>query len=110
MDALTEAERRIVGDVMESLGWRRLGDTEFDREVERGLSKIILPSYYEGLREVCRQSLVDLYQARFGDIPEPLREGIEAIVATNDEDTMLRWVVLAGTGSAEEIAAAFLGI
>jgi hypothetical protein len=31
-------------------------------------------------------------------------------VATDDEETLRRWVVLVGTGSAEEIAAALLGI
>jgi hypothetical protein len=60
----------------------------------------------EGREQGYRRSFAALYEARFGDLPAPLRAAIEA---NEDEDTLQRWVVLAGTGSAEQIAAAVLG-
>lgn len=111
MDELTDAERQIVGDIMESLGWKRLGDTEIDREIERRLGAIILPSYNEGFGEGLKESyclvLVRLHEARFGDIPDALRAAIETV---EDEETLRRWVALFATGSAEDVAAAVLGV
>jgi hypothetical protein len=52
-----------------------------------------------------RRALVGTYQARFGAVPESVHAGLEAA----DYDTLLRWVALFATGSAEEIAAAVLG-
>jgi hypothetical protein len=117
MGELTEAERRALRKVMKRLGWRPLGDTALDRELEPRFYELIMPSYSEGLQEgwnesfreglkqAYRQNLADLYQARFGDIPEALRVVIEG---TEDEDMLRRWVVLAGTGTAEGITAAVL--
>jgi hypothetical protein len=56
--------------------------------------------------ETLHRALVASYEARFRSIPETLRVAIEAV---DDEDTLMRWVVLFTTGSVEEIAAAVLG-
>jgi hypothetical protein len=50
-----------------------------------------------------QRSLVDVYEARFGAIPEAIRAVIEA---THDEPTLRAWLKLAGTRGADEIAAA----
>jgi hypothetical protein len=109
MDELTEAQRKAMGDTMERLGWRRFEDTAFGRELDRMVNAITMPRYEEGLKEGYCLAFVGVYQARFGDVPDTLRAAIDAIDA-RDEDTLRRWVVLAGTGSAEDVAAAILGI
>jgi hypothetical protein len=59
----------------------------------------------EGIERGIAGSLIDVYEARFGAMPEDLRTVIEA---THDEATLRVWVKLAGTHSANEIAAAIL--
>lgn len=75
---------------------------DWDRRVRQKSRKEGLE---EGREQGYRRSFTALYEARFGDLPAPLRAVIEA---TEDEDTLQCWVVLAGTGSAEKIAAAVL--
>jgi len=70
-------------------------------------------SYVEELRTTYRRvqgegiqkALVSSYEARFGSLPPALREAIEA---TEDEPTLLRWAGLFSTATADEIAAALL--
>jgi hypothetical protein len=57
----------------------------------------------EGIERGIAGSLIDVYEARFGAMPEDLRTVIEA---THDEAALRVWVKLAGTHSANEIAAA----
>lgn len=57
----------------------------------------------EAIQEGFQQSLIDIYEARFGAVPEELRAVIEA---THDEPTLRAWLKLAGTRSADELAAA----
>ena len=57
--------------------------------------------------ETLHRALVASYEARFRSIPEALRAAIEA---ADDEDTLMRWVVLFTTGSAEDIAVALVGV
>lgn len=57
----------------------------------------------EGVKEGVARSLVALYKARFGAMPEDLRAVVED---TDDEPTLLTWLLLTGTGNAEEISAA----
>lgn len=57
----------------------------------------------EAVREGIARSLIDVYEARFGAMPEELRAVIEA---THDEATLRTWLKLAGTRGADEIAAA----
>jgi hypothetical protein len=56
----------------------------------------------EGVKQGVAHSLVQVYEARFGAMPEDLRAVVEDI---DDEPTLVRWLRLVGTRSAEEIAA-----
>ncbi len=57
----------------------------------------------KGIEQGIARSLIDVYEARFGAMPEELRVVIEA---THDESTLRAWLKLAGTRGADEIAAA----
>jgi hypothetical protein len=57
----------------------------------------------QGIEQGIARSLVDVYEARFGAMPEAIRVVIEA---THDEPTLRAWLKLAGTRGADEIAAA----
>ena len=57
----------------------------------------------EAIQEGVACSLIDLYEARFGTMPEDLRAMVED---THDELTLRAWVKLAGTRGANDIAAA----
>jgi hypothetical protein len=57
----------------------------------------------QGLEAGVARSLSDLYEARFGTMPDDLRGIIED---THDEATLRGWIKLAGTRSADEVAAA----
>jgi hypothetical protein len=46
--------------------------------------------------------VVEVYEARFGAIPDDLRTVVED---TDNEATLITWLRLAGTRSADEIAA-----
>ena len=73
-------------DIVET--WRREAIQEgIERGIERGAAR----------------ALIDVYEARFGAIPEELRTAIEA---THDESSLYGWVKLAVTRSADELAIA----
>jgi flagellar biosynthesis/type III secretory pathway protein FliH len=57
----------------------------------------------EGLKQGVAHSLVEVYEARFGAMPEDLRAVVED---TDDEPTLVVWLRLAGPRRADEIAAA----
>ncbi len=57
----------------------------------------------QGLEQAAKRVLGLLYQARFGAIPRAIADAIEA---THDTATLERWLVLVGTRSQEEVAAA----
>ena len=57
----------------------------------------------QGLKQGVAHSLIEVYEARFGAMPEDLRAVVED---TADEPTLVAWLRLAGTRSADEIAAA----
>lgn len=57
----------------------------------------------EGRAEGVARSLVKLYEARFGVMPEDLRAMVESV---DDEPTLTNWLLLVGTHSANEVAAA----
>jgi hypothetical protein len=85
-------------DIVET--WRR-------EAVEEGIRQGVVQSRQEGVvqgrQEGVARSLVEVYQARFGAMPEDLRAVVED---TDDEPTLLTWLRLASTRSADEIAAA----
>jgi len=57
----------------------------------------------QGIERGITRSLIDIYEVRFGPMPEGLRAVIED---THDEPTLRAWLKLAGTRSADEIAVA----
>ncbi len=57
----------------------------------------------EGAERGIARSLVRIYEARFGTMPEQIRAVIED---TRDEPTLYAWLGLASTRGADEIAAA----
>jgi hypothetical protein len=56
----------------------------------------------EGIEQGVARSLIVVYEARFGAIPDELRAVIED---THDEPTLRAWLKLAGTRGADEITA-----
>jgi hypothetical protein len=56
-----------------------------------------------GRAEGVAGSLVKLYEARFGVMPEDLRAMVESV---DDEQTLTTWLLLVGTHSANDVAAA----
>jgi hypothetical protein len=77
-------------DIVET--WRR-------EAVEEGIEQ----GRKQGLKQGVAHSLVEVYEARFGAMPEDLRAVVED---TADEPTLVAWLRLAGTRSVDEIAAA----
>jgi len=77
-------------DIVEA--WRR-------EAIEEGVQEGVKQGLERGL--AC--SLIDVYEARFGAMPDDLRAVIED---THDEAMLRSWVKLAGTRSADDIAAA----
>jgi hypothetical protein len=57
----------------------------------------------EGLEQEAKRVLGLLYQARFGAMPRAIADAVEA---THDTAMLERWLVLVGTRSQEEVAAA----
>lgn len=57
----------------------------------------------EAAEDALSRAVIRLYEARFGAMPADLRKLIED---THGERTLDDWNVLAGTGSAEDLAAA----
>ena len=57
----------------------------------------------EGREEGFARSLVTVYEARFGTMPEDLRAMVQDV---DDEATLIGWLQLVGTRSADEIATA----
>ena len=76
-------------DIVET--WRR-------EAVQEGIKQGV----QEGIKQGVAHSLVEVYEARFGAMPGDLRAAVED---TDDEPTLVAWLRLAGTRSADEIAA-----
>ena len=77
-------------DIVET--WRREAIQE---GVQKGLK--------QGVTEGVAHALVEVYEARFGTMPEDLRAVVKD---TDDEPTLVAWLRLAGTRSADELGAA----
>jgi hypothetical protein len=85
-------------DIVET--WRREAIQEGRQEgVQQGRQEGV----QQGRQEGVASSLIDLYEVRFGAMPEDLRAVIED---THDEATLRAWVKLAGTRGADEVAEA----
>ncbi|HEX8113772.1 MAG TPA: hypothetical protein VF516_38835 [Kofleriaceae bacterium] len=89
-------------DIVET--WRR---EAIEEGIVRGREEGIVRGREEGVvrgrEEGVAHSLVEVYQARFGAMPDDLRAVVED---TDDEPTLITWLRLASTRSADEIAAA----
>ena len=57
----------------------------------------------QGIERGIVRSLINIYEARFGTMPEEIRAVIEA---THDEPTLITWLTLAGTRGVDELTAA----
>jgi len=57
----------------------------------------------KGFEQGAKRALALLYQARFGAMPRVIADAVEA---THDTAMLERWLVLIGTRSQEEVAAA----
>ena len=71
--------------------------------VETWRQEAVREGIEQGIEQGIARSLIDVYEARFGAMPEELRAVIEN---THDEPTLRAWLKLAGTRGADEIAAA----
>jgi len=61
----------------------------------------------QGIQEGIQQGLVEVYEARFGPMPEDLRAAVEAI---HDEPRLITWLRLVATRGADQIAAAIRSV
>ena len=77
--------------------------TNDDQEFLMNTQDIVETWRREAVQEGFQQSLIEIYEARFGTMPEEIRAVIDD---THDEPTLRAWLKLAGTRSADEIAAA----
>jgi hypothetical protein len=77
--------------------------TSDDQEFLMQTQDIVETWRQKAIQEGIARSLIDFYEARFGAMPDDLRGIIED---THDEATLRGWVKLAGTRSADEVAAA----
>ncbi|HSR96221.1 MAG TPA: hypothetical protein VLM79_04080 [Kofleriaceae bacterium] len=81
-------------DIVET--WRR-------EAIQEGVQEGLKQGVQEGLKQGVARALVEVYEARFGAMPEDLRAVVED---TDDEATLVAWLRLAGTRGTDEIAAA----
>jgi flagellar biosynthesis/type III secretory pathway protein FliH len=91
-------------DIVET--WRREAIEEGIKQgVVQGREEGVVQGREEGVVQGVAHSLIALYRARFGTMPEDLRAVVED---TDDEPTLLTWLLLTGNGNgnADEIAAA----
>ena len=71
--------------------------------VETWRREAIQEGVQEGVKQGVAHSLVEVYEARFGEMPAELRAAVEN---TDHEPTLIAWLRLAGTRTAAEVAAA----
>jgi hypothetical protein len=77
--------------------------TTDDQEFLMDTQDIVETWRREAIREGVAHALVEVYEARFGAMPDDLRAVVED---TDDEPTLIAWLRIAGTRRVDEIAAA----
>ena len=92
--ALTEPSGRAT---------QTIDDQAFLRDTQDIVDTWRREAIQEGVRQGVAHALVEVYEARFGAMPEDLHMAVDD---ADDEPTILAWLRLAGTRSAAEIAAA----
>ncbi len=70
--------------------------------LEQGVKKGLEKGVKKGLEQGVKKALVELYRARFGALPSPIKAALESV---HDTETLDRWVGLFALKSAKEIAA-----
>ena len=82
---------------------RKQREKWFEQGFAQGFAQGFEQGFERGREQEAKRVLALLYQARFGGMPLPVADAIEA---THDIATLERWLVLVGTQSQEEVAAA----
>jgi len=102
MRYILEVNEHIRPEALQALLEREIGPETKDTIVTAG-QELIEQGIEQGIERGIVRSLINLYEARFGAMPEEIRAVIEA---THDEPTLLTWLTLAGTRGVDEIIAA----
>jgi hypothetical protein len=69
---------------------------------QAGIQEGLQEGWQEGRREALQQAILVLHEARFGALPEDLAALVRA---EHDDATLYDWLMLTGTGTADEVAA-----
>jgi predicted transposase/invertase (TIGR01784 family) len=101
MRYVLEVNEHVSPQALQALLEREIGPKAKDTIVTAG-QQLIEQGRKQGIERGIARSLVDVYEARFGMMPEDLRTLIED---THDESTLRAWLKLAGTRGVDEIAA-----
>ena len=102
MRCFLEVNEQVRPEALQALLEREIGPETKDTIVTAG-QELIEQGRKQGIEQGIARSFVDVYEARFGAMPEAIRAVIEA---THDEPTLRAWLKLACTRGADEIAAA----
>lgn len=94
---------RLHLDILANPAEQTSDDQEFLMQTQDIVETWRREAVQEGVEQGVARSLIGLYEVRFGAMPDDLRAIIED---THDEATLSGWVKLAGTRSADEVAAA----
>jgi hypothetical protein len=86
--------------------WRREAVQEgvkqgIEQGVKQGIEQGVKQGIEQGVKQNAARSLVEVYEARFGAMPEDLRAVVEDV---DDEPRLVGWLRLVATRSADEIA------
>jgi flagellar biosynthesis/type III secretory pathway protein FliH len=87
--------------------WKREQRQEARQEGRQaGIQEGVLVGIQEGMQKGRQESVIELYQDRFGVLQEEL---VAIVRATHDDATLRDWLKLTGTGTADEIVARLRG-
>jgi flagellar biosynthesis/type III secretory pathway protein FliH len=73
---------------------------------QAGVQEGVQVGIQEGMQKGRQESVIELYQDRFGVLQEDL---VAIVRATHDDATLRDWLKLTGTGTADEIVARLRG-
>src|SRR5262249_20673809 len=102
MRYILEVNEQVAPEALQALLECEIGPETKDTIVTAG-QQIFEQGRKQGMEQGIARWWVDVYEARFGAIPEAIRA---VIAATHDDPTLRAWLKLAGTRGADEIAAA----
>ena len=99
----SDPEKQTTDDQEFLMDTQDIVETWRHEAVQEGVQKGLRQGLEQGVKQGVAHALVEVYEARFGAMPEDLRAVVED---TDDEPTLVAWLRLAGTRGASEIAAA----